>query len=165
MSRPSLVSRWSTWGPRLQSVLRIVAAFIFMQSGTMKLFAFPAGVPPNGGTVKLVSQAGLGGFLEVFGGLLLLVGLLSRPAAFVLAGEMAVAYFQFHFPQGFWPVMNNGVPAALYCFLWLFFSAAGPGPWSVDAWLKSRKEKRPRVLRPERRPLPAGPGYGGRLPS
>lgn len=165
MSRPSLVSRWSTWGPQLQSVLRIVAAFIFMQSGTMKLFAFPAGIPPDGGTVKLVSQMGLGGFLEVFGGLLLLLGLLTRPVAFVLAGEMAVAYFQFHFPQGFWPVMNDGVSAALYCFLWLFFSAAGPGPWSVDAWLKSRKEKTPRVMRPQRRPLEVGHGHGSRLPS
>jgi hypothetical protein len=81
----------------------------------------------------------------------------------VLAGEMAVAYFQFHFPQGFWPVMNNGVPAALSCFVWLFFSAAGAGPWSVDAWLKSRKEKTPRVLRPARRPLEVEHGHGGRL--
>jgi putative oxidoreductase len=146
-------------------VLRIVAAFMFMLSGTMKLFAFPVGVPPNGGTVKLLSQVGLGGFLEAFGGLLLLVGLFTRPVAFVLAGEMAVAYFQFHFPQSFWPVMNNGVPAALYCFLWLFFSAAGPGPWSVDAWLKSRKEKTPRVLQPEQHPLEVGHGHGDRLPS
>jgi putative oxidoreductase len=165
MSRPSLVSRWSTWGPQMQSVLRIVAAFIFMLSGTMKLFAFPTGVPPDGGTVKLVSQMGLGGFLEVFGGLLLLVGLLTRPVAFVLAGEMAVAYFQFHFAQSFWPVVNNGVAAALYCFVWLFFSAAGAGPWSVDAWLKSRKEKRSRVPRQERRPIEVGPGHGGRLPA
>ena len=164
MSRPSLVSRWSTRGPELQSVLRIVAAFIFMLSGTMKLFAFPVGILPNGGTVNLVSQMGLGGFLEVFGGLLLLVGLLTRPVAFVLAGEMAVAYFQFHFPQSFWPVVNNGVAAALYCFVWLFFSAAGAGPWSVDAWLKSRKEQRPRVLRRERRPVEVGLGHGGRLP-
>jgi putative oxidoreductase len=163
MSEPGLVARWSTWGPQLQSVLRIVAAFMFILSGTMKLFAFPVGVPPDGGTVKLMSQIGLGGFLEVFGGLLLLLGLLTRPVAFVLAGEMAVAYFQFHFPQSFWPVINNGVPAALYCFLWLFFSAAGPGPWSVDAWLKSRKEKTPRVPRPEPRPLPVG--HGGRLPT
>jgi putative oxidoreductase len=146
-------------------VLRIVAAFMFMLSGTMKLFAFPAGVPPHGGTVELASQAGLGGILEVFGGLLLLVGLLTRPVAFVLAGEMAVAYFQFHFPQAFWPVMNNGVPAALFCFVWLFFSAAGAGPWSVDAWLKSRKEKRSRVPRMGLRPQDMGPGHGGRLPA
>lgn len=146
MSQSSLVSKWSSSGPQFQSVLRIVAAFIFMQSGTMKLFAFPIGMPPNGGTAQLMSQVGLGGVLEVFGGLLLLVGLFTRPVAFVLAGEMAVAYFQFHFPQNFWPVINGGVSAALYCFVWLFFSAAGPGPWSVDAWLKSRKELAPRVL-------------------
>jgi putative oxidoreductase len=64
---------------------------------------------------------------------LLLIGLFTRPVAFILAGEMAVAYFQFHFPGGFWPTINQGVPAVLYCFIWLYFSAAGPGPWSVDA--------------------------------
>jgi putative oxidoreductase len=165
MSRPSLASRWTTWSPQLQSVLRIVAAFIFMQSGTMKLFAFPMGVPPNGGTVTLMSQMGLAGILEVFGGFLLLVGLFTRPIAFLLAGEMAVAYFQVHFPQGFWPVMNGGVTAALYSFVWLFFSAAGPGPWSVDAWLKNRREKTARVPRREQRPIEVGPGHGGRLPA
>ena len=165
MSRPSLVSKWSSSGPQLQSVLRIVAALIFMLSGTMKLFAFPAGIPPDGGTARLATQVGLGGILETLGGLLLLVGLLTRPVAFVLAGEMAVAYFQFHFPQNFWPVMNGGVAAALYCFVWLFFSAAGAGPWSVDAWLKRRKEKTPPALRPERRPVEVGPGHGGRQPA
>lgn len=165
MVRPSLVSRWATWGPQLQSVLRIVAAFIFILSGTMKLFAFPVGVPPNGGTVPLMSQMGLGGVLEVVGGLLLLVGLFTRPVAFLLAGEMAVAYFQFHFPQGFWPNMNGGVAAALYSFVWLFFSAAGPGPWSVDAWLKNRREKTARVPQRERQPIDVGPGHGGRLPA
>jgi putative oxidoreductase len=133
MTAPNLVARWSAWAPRLQSVLRIVAAFMFILVGTMKLFAFPVGVPPNGGTVPLISQAGLGGILEVVGGTLLLLGLFTRPVAFLLAGEMAVAYFQFHFPQGFWPVMNGGIPAALYCFVWLYFSAAGAGPWSLDA--------------------------------
>ncbi|MBI4364812.1 MAG: DoxX family protein, partial [Candidatus Latescibacteria bacterium] len=121
-----------------QSVLRIVAAFMFMQAGTMKLFAFPAGMPPNGDTAPLMSQIGIGGALEVFGGGLLLLGLFTRPAAFLLSGEMAVAYFQFHFPNGFWPVMNGGVPAALYCFVWLYFSAAGAGPWSLDAKLARR---------------------------
>jgi putative oxidoreductase len=132
MTELNLVAKWSACGPRLQSVLRIVAAFMFMLAGTMKLFAFPAGVPPNGGTVALVSQVGIGAVLEVFGGGLLLVGLFTRPVAFLLSGEMAVAYFQFHFPQGFWPVMNGGVAAALYCFVWLYFSAAGAGPWSLD---------------------------------
>ena len=133
MSEPNLGAKWSAWGPHLQSVLRIAAAFMFMLAGTMKLFAFPAGIPPNGGTVPLVSQIGIGAILEVFGGGLLLIGLFTRPVAFLLSGEMAVAYFQFHFPQGFWPVMNGGVAAALYCFVWLYFSAAGPGPWSLDA--------------------------------
>jgi putative oxidoreductase len=114
-------------------VLRIVTAFLFIQSGTMKLFAIPVGVPPDGGTVELLSQVGLGGLLEVVGGTLMLIGLWTRPVAFILAGEMAVAYFQFHFPQGFWPAENGGYAAALTCFVWLYFSAAGAGPWSVDA--------------------------------
>jgi len=133
MTPPEIVTKWSTWAPRLQSVLRIVAAFLFMQAGSMKLFAFPAGIPPNGGTVPLMSELGLGACLEMFGGGLLLLGLFTRPVAFVLSGEMAVAYFQFHFPKGFWPVMNGGVPAVLDCFIWLYFSAAGAGPWSLDA--------------------------------
>jgi len=133
MTARNVIAKWSTWGPYLQSVLRIVAAFMFILSGTMKLFAFPAGVPPAGGTVPLMSQMGLGAILEAFGGGLLLVGLFTRPVAFLLAGEMAVAYFQFHAPQGFWPTMNGGVPAALYCFIWLYFSAAGAGPWSLDS--------------------------------
>lgn len=133
MTAPNLVAQWSSAGPKLQGVLRIVAAFMFLQAGTMKLFAIPIGVPPDGGTVPLMSQAGIGGALEVFGGALMLLGLFTRPVAFVLSGEMAVAYFQFHFPNGFWPVMNNGVAAALYCFVWLYFSAAGAGSWSLDA--------------------------------
>lgn len=133
MFASQIILKWVTLGPRLQSVLRIVAAIMFMLAGSMKLFAFPAGMPPNGGTVTLMSQLGLGAALEAFGGALLLLGLFTRPVAFLLSGEMAVAYFQFHFPQNFWPVMNGGVPAILYCFLWLYFSAAGAGPWSLDA--------------------------------
>ncbi len=129
----SLVAKWSSWAPYLQSVLRIAAAFMFILSGTSKLFAFPIGIPPDGGTVPLLSQMGIGALLEFVGGGLILVGLFTRPVAFLLSGEMAVAYFQFHFPMGFWPVENNGVPAALYCFVWLYFSAAGAGPWSLDA--------------------------------
>jgi putative oxidoreductase len=104
-----------------------------MTSGTMKLFAFPAGVPPHGGTVPLISQAGLGGILEVFCGGLVLLGLFTRPMAFILSGEMAVAYFQFHYPQSFWPTISGGTAAALFSLLWLYFSAAGAGPWSLDA--------------------------------
>jgi putative oxidoreductase len=108
---------------------------MFMQNGTMKLFGWPAAMP-GGATVPLMSQIGVGGTLEVVGGFLLLIGLFTRPVAFILSGEMAVAYFQFHYPQGFWPIVNQGQPAVLYCFIWLYFSAAGAGPWSVDALRK-----------------------------
>jgi putative oxidoreductase len=137
MTKPSLVAKWEALAPRLQSILRIAAAFIFMSAGTMKLFGFPAPPAPNPGAVKLLSQVGLAGILETFGGALLVLGLFTRPVAFVLSGEMAVAYFQVHFARGFWPVTNGGMAAALFCFIWLYFSAAGPGPWSLDAkWRK-----------------------------
>ncbi|SYZ73239.1 conserved membrane hypothetical protein [Candidatus Zixiibacteriota bacterium] len=135
----------SRWAPYLLSILRITSAFMFIQPGMMKLFAFPIGIPPNGGTVPLVSELGLAGILEVFGGALLLVGLFTRPVAFILSGEMAVAYFQGHFPQSFWTVVNNGFAAVLFCFVWLYISAAGPGPWSLDAWREKRR-RRPRYF-------------------
>ncbi|MCC6292385.1 MAG: DoxX family protein [Bryobacterales bacterium] len=127
------LSGYTAWAPRFQSMLRMVAAFLFVQLGTMKLFAFPIGMPPNGGTAALWSQAGIGGMLEVVCGSLLLAGLWTRPMAFLMSGMMAVAYFQFHAPNGFWPLVNGGIDAALFCFVWLYFSAAGGGPWSVDA--------------------------------
>lgn len=126
-------ARWPTWAPQLRSVLRIVAAFLFAQVGSAKIFAFPAAVMPGGGVAPLTSLAGIAGVLEVVGGAFLLVGLFTRPVAFVLAGEMAVAYFLGHAGQGFWPVLNGGSPAILFCFVWLYFSAAGGGPWSLDA--------------------------------
>jgi putative oxidoreductase len=132
-----IASWWSSWQGEILSLLRIVAAAMFMLAGSSKLFAFPIGMPPNGQTAAFGTQIWIGGALEVFGGLLMLLGLFSRPVAFILSGEMAVAYFQFHQPQAFWPTVNGGVGAALYCFLWLYFSAAGPGPWSLD-------ERRPR---------------------
>ena len=107
-----------------------------MQYGTAKWFAFPAAVMPGGGTAPLMSQAGVAAVLEVIGGGLMLVGLFSRPVAFVLAGEMAFAYFIGHAPQGFWPVLNQGSPAIIFCFVWLYLSAAGPGPWSLDALMR-----------------------------
>jgi putative oxidoreductase len=119
------------WGPRLLSVLRIVAAFLFMAHGTQKLFAWPVAEPRD--PAPLISLMGLAGVLEVFGGLLLLLGLFSRPVAFLLAGEMAVAYFMAHAPKGFWPILNGGEPAVFYCFLFLYLAAVGPGPWSLDA--------------------------------
>jgi len=126
-------SRWRSLAPYLLSVLRIVAAFLFMQIGTAKLFGFPAAILPGGGTASVASLLGVAGILETLGGGLLLVGLFTRPVAFVLSGEMAVAYFYAHFPHGFWPVLNQGAPAVLYCFLFLYLSAAGAGPWSLDA--------------------------------
>jgi putative oxidoreductase len=127
-----MVSRWAGLAPYLLSVMRIVAALMFLQAGTMKWFGWPMAMP-GGGHPALLSQMGIGGALELIGGALLLVGLFTRPVAFVLSGEMAVAYFQFHYPRGFWPIVNEGQPAVLYCFLWLYISAAGAGPWSIDA--------------------------------
>ena len=132
MSRSNPFGFWPHFAPYILSLLRIVAAFIFLTSGTTKLFAFPAGVP-DGGTVPWMTQIGVGAWLEFLGGALLLVGLCTRPVAFVLSGEMAVAYFQFHFPGSFWPTINQGTAAILFCWIWLYFSAAGPGPWSLDA--------------------------------
>jgi len=99
MTTSLVTATWLSWVPQLRSTLRIVAAFMFIQNGTMKLFAWPLGMPPNGSTAELLSQVGIGGVLEAFGGALLLVGLFTRPVAFLLSGEMAVAYFQFHAPQ------------------------------------------------------------------
>jgi len=130
---PKIVTQWAASGPYLQAVLRIVAAFVFMLPGAMKLFAIPVGMPPDGSTAVPFSQIWIGGVLEVVGGALLMLGLWTRPVAFLLSGEMAVAYFQFHFPQSPWPTVNNGVAAIIYCFVWLYFSAAGAGPWSLDA--------------------------------
>lgn len=133
MSAANIVAKWTSWAPRLLSVLRIVAAFLFTQFGTAKIFAFPAAIMPGGGTAAITSLAGIAGTIETLGGLLLLLGLFTRPVAFVVAGEMAVAYFLGHAPHGFWPVLNQGHPAIMFCFVWLYISAAGPGPWSVDA--------------------------------
>ena len=145
----ALRSRWISLGPYLKSLLRIMAAFMFLQAGTMKLFGWPMPMP-GGQTASLLSQMGIGGLMEVIGGALLLLGLFTRPAAFILAGEMAVAYFQFHQPQGLWPIINQGQPAALYCFVWLYLSAAGAGPLSIDAMRNKPRasvQTRPHILR------------------
>ena len=126
MGRPMVAS----WAPYLLSALRIVAAFLFFAHGTQKLFGVPAADP--GSVVPLFSLLGLAGALEFIGGGLLLLGCWTRPAAFVLAGEMAVAYFLRHAPQGFWPLLNRGELAVLFCFLWLYIAAAGPGPWALE---------------------------------
>jgi putative oxidoreductase len=122
--------------PYLLSVLRIVAATLYIAHGTQKLFAFPVSAPRP--PVALTSLLGAAGVLETFGGLLLLSGLFTRPVAFVLSGQMAYAYFAQHAPRGSWPILNGGELAVLFCFLWLFFVAAGPGPLSADALLRKR---------------------------
>ncbi len=125
------------WSPRLLSMLRIVAAFDFIAHGTQKLFGLPgAGQHPP---FHLLTLFGTAGILETFGGLLLLFGLFTRPVAFLLSGEMAVAYFRMHARAGFWPILNHGELATLYCFVWLYLAATGGGPWSVDAWLARRR--------------------------
>src|SRR5947199_6568401 len=115
MTAPSIVTKWPTRAPYLLSVLRIVAAFLFMQFGTAKLFGFPAPIMPGGGTAPIASLAGVAGVLEAFGGAFILVGLFTRPVAFILSGEMAVAYFIGHASNGFWPVLNQGTDAVFYC--------------------------------------------------
>jgi len=127
MSIKSTVSRLA---PHLLSLLRIVAAFLFIAHGTQKLFGFPASEPRP--SLELFSLMGAAGIIETFGGLLMLLGLFTRPVAFILSGQMASAYFMQHAPRGGWPILNGGELAVLYCFLWLYFVAAGPGPWSVD---------------------------------
>jgi putative oxidoreductase len=123
-------------------VLRIIAAFVFIQFGSAKLLAIPAAIMPGGGTAPLTSLAGFAGSLELVGGALLLLGLFTRPVAFLLAGEMAFAYFKGHAPQGFWPVLNQGTPAILFCFIWLYISSAGSGPWSLDALRRDKTYER-----------------------
>lgn len=138
MSGSSPAALWRAGAPYLLSLLRIVAAFLYVQIGTAKLLAFPGAVMPDGGTAPLTSLAGVAGLLESFGGMLLLLGLFTRPVAFLLSGQMAVAYFLAHAPNGFWPVLNGGGPAVSFCFLWLYISAAGPGPVSLDALRRRR---------------------------
>lgn len=133
MNDSGLMARWRSWAPYLLSILRIVAAFLYMQVGTAKWFAFPGAVMPGGGTAPVGSLPFVAGVLETVGGSLLLLGLFTRPVAFILSGEMAVAYFIGHAPHGFWPVLNQGAQAVFYCFLFLYLSAVGAGPWSLDS--------------------------------
>lgn len=125
------------WAPRLLSVLRIIIGFLLIPHGTQKLFGFPAG--PDTHQVPLMSLLGLAGVLELFGGALILVGLFTRPVAFVLSGFMAVAYFMAHAPKGFLPLLNHGELAVAYCFVFLLLAAAGGGEWSVDRLLRSSR--------------------------
>ena len=119
--------------PYALSLLRIVTALIFVEHGTEKLFGFP--VLPHEGLPPAFSLIWIGGFLELVGSLLFLIGLFTRPVAFVLAGEMAVAYWMFHAPKSLYPAVNMGDAAILYCFVFLLFVFSGPGAWSVDRTL------------------------------
>jgi len=126
------------WRPRALAVLRIVTAYLFMAHGTAKLFGMPYQKMFDG--LQVMSLTGLAGILEVFGGLLILIGLFTRPAAFVLCGFMSVAYFMAHGSQGnvLLPLLNGGELAVLYCFVFLYFVFSGPGAWSVDAAIRGR---------------------------
>jgi putative oxidoreductase len=127
----------TTRSPRADHVLafvRIVAGLVFISVGSMKVF----NVPPSPMPVPLLSQMGIGGVMEVIGGTLIVLGLLTRPTAFILSGEMAVAYFQFHATQSVFPTTNQGIPAILYCLLFFYLVFAGPGAWSIDAILARR---------------------------
>ena len=123
-------------------LLRVVAGLLFLQAGGMKILDWFGGVPAEfGGHPPMMSQVWIGGVLELVGGAAVLLGLFTRPVAFILSGEMAVAYFQFHQPSGFWPIQNHGEPAVLLCFIFLFFAAHGAGPWSLDALLRRTRGK------------------------
>jgi putative oxidoreductase len=127
------------WSPQLLSVMRIMAGLLFMEHGTMKLFDFPAPAPPGLGHGLLLFT----GILETFGGAALALGLFTRLVAFLLSGEMAVAYWMFHGPSNFYPIANMGEAAVLYCFVFLYIAAAGPGAWSIDALIGSGAAEKP----------------------
>jgi putative oxidoreductase len=124
--------------PHARSLLRIVASFTFLLHGLVKGLGMFGGMDQHGAMAPAGSLPWVAGWIEIVGGVLLLLGLFTRPAAFIMSGEMAVAYFMGHFPRGFWPVSNGGEPAVLYCFLFLYFVTAGPGTWSLDSliWKK-----------------------------
>lgn len=126
----------TAWAPRLLSVLRIMSGLLFLQHGTAKHLKFP--VVPMFAKLELMSLPGIAGVIEIVGSVLLILGLFTRTTAFILSGLMAVAYFVAHAPRGFYPILNAGELAVLYCFVFLYIAAAGPGPWSYDAMQKKR---------------------------
>lgn len=139
-SRPRIAIRqpdWlaAIWAPHLLSILRIVSGLIFMEHGTQKWLNFP---PLGKSAPEFLSLSGFGGALELIGGALLVLGLFTRPVAFILSGEMAIAYWMSHAPRGFFPALNGGDAAILYCFIFLYLAAAGGGPWSLDRVLRNK---------------------------
>ena len=128
----------TSWQPRVLSLVRIISAFLFMQHGGQKIFGFPA---EQRYPFELFSLSGTAGVLELVGGFLLLIGLFTRPVAFILSGQMAFAYFIAHAPQGFWPLNNHGELAIMFCFVFLYFVFAGGGSWSVDCLCKCKRRQ------------------------
>lgn len=126
-------TRWNALSGPTHALLRIMAGLLFMLHGGQKHFGWFGGMDGQGGTAELMSLMGLAGALEIVGGALIIIGLFTRPVAFIVAGEMAVAYFMAHLPRAFWPIQNQGEPAVLFCFIFLFLAFNGAGPWSVDA--------------------------------
>jgi putative oxidoreductase len=131
------MSQLETWSPRVLAAVRIITALLFIEHGLMKLVAFPAAVPglPSPLPAILVAAA----LIEIVGGALIAVGLFTRIAAFICSGEMAAAYFMFHAPQSFWPAVNQGDAAILFCFVFLYIAFAGAGAWSIDARLPASR--------------------------
>ena len=130
------MERLAVWSPRVLSLLRVVAALLFMEHGLMKLFHFPAAQP--GAPDPLPPLLIVAAWLELVGGGLIAVGLFTRPVAFVLSGQMAAAYFLAHASQGFWPALNGGDAAILFCFVFLYLAFQGGGEWSLDAQVRKR---------------------------
>jgi putative oxidoreductase len=120
-------------------LLRVVSGFLLLQAGGLILFGWYGGMPGQASPPPLLSQTGIGGILEFFGGIAIILGLCTRPVAFILSGMMAVAYWQFHAPQGGWPLQNQGMPAVLLCFIFLFIAAQGAGDWSLDALIRRKR--------------------------
>ena len=119
----------SRWQPQVLAILRIVVGLLFLEHGLQKFFGFPVPFPMPGPLPPMVMAAGA---IELIAGALVTIGLFTRLAAFIASGEMAAAYFIGHFPKGFWPVENMGEGAILYCFIFLYIAAAGPGAWSIE---------------------------------
>jgi putative oxidoreductase len=118
------------WQPQILALLRIVVALLFIEHATIKLLGFPPGGPP--GVQQVGTLLWIAGVIELISGVLVLLGLFTRPAAFIAAGEIAIGYWMFHGPKSFWPALNMGEAAILFCFVYLYLAAAGPGTWSVD---------------------------------
>ena len=134
----ALARQLDDWEPRVLSILRLITGLLFMEHGLSKLFAFPG--PFSGGTPAMFQLLWFAAIIEIVGGFLLAIGLFTRPVAFIMSGEMAIAYFYAHNPRGFFPLLNGGEGAILYCFIFLYFFVAGGGSWSLDRLMSSDRD-------------------------